>query len=157
MQKKERRKKTHSLTLSILNIKKTVFLVGLLINWCWQQTWCVHRASFQVRFLFSLPLPLSSSSWFDVGVLALLGFCSFFFASLQFSCSCTLSLYWHYFTLHSSFFYFFRFLQNAREWSEWTHLILFFCFFFLRSQIQWMWVEVKVLSEIIQSNTFLIQ
>ena len=30
-------------------------------------------------------------------------------------------------------FYFFRFLQNAMEWSEWTHLILFcfcFCFFF---------------------------
>ena len=36
-QKKERRKKnTHSLTLSILILKKIHFLVGLLINWCWQ-------------------------------------------------------------------------------------------------------------------------
>ena len=125
---KKKKKNTHSLHLD--SKKKTLFLVGLLINWSWQQTWCVHRSSFQVRYLFSLPLPLSSSSWFAAGVL---GF-SFFFFLLNF-CLVVLVL----FTLYSFLFVllnfdFFRFLQNTMEWSEWTHLIFYF-FIFKKSDL----------------------
>ena len=77
--KKEEKKNTHSLHLDSKKKKNTPF------SWLTHQLvlaidLVVHRSSFQVRFLFSLSLPLSSSSWFAVGVLALLGFCSFFFA-----------------------------------------------------------------------------
>ena len=80
--KKKEQKKKHLLSDSILILKKTLFLVGLLINWCWQQTWCIYRSSFQVHFLFSLPLPLSSSSWFAIGCL------SFFFLEEEFAHCC---------------------------------------------------------------------
>ena len=79
--KKEEKKKP---TLSILILKKPLFLVGLL---CYSSIGVGNRLGVFIdlhfRFVFSsLPLPLSSSLWFDAGVLALLGFCSFFFALL---------------------------------------------------------------------------
>ena len=63
---KEEKKCPLSETLHLDSKKKKKTLFDLLINWCWQWTWCAHRSSFQVHFLFSPPLPLSSSSWFAV-------------------------------------------------------------------------------------------
>ena len=133
LQKAEKRKKkknTHSLTLSILILKKNSFQLAYSSIGVGNRLGVFTDLHF--RFVFLFPLLLSFSSWFAAWCLV---FFFFFFLkrSLQLG---FYSSFWLNFSLVAVLaklvvllnFGFFRFLQKAMEslewseWSQWTHL-----------------------------------